>query len=88
MQKEEIKILDFNFNCRSLKNDEILLENFKKVKRSMFALIKFGMKAYSLNPMIQAFIYKIYCLSKSTYALELMTLNEMTIKKINLKILS
>ncbi len=42
------------------------------------------MKPNGLNPYLQAFLYKTYCLSKSTYALEMMSLNLKTINELNM----
>ena len=41
------------------------------------------MKPNGLNPFLQAFLYNTFCLSKSTYCLELMNLDEKTINLMN-----
>ncbi len=42
------------------------------------------MKYNGLNPFTQSFIYKTFCLSKFTYAIELISINSTTIKKLNI----
>ena len=43
------------------------------------------MKAGGLMPYTQAFIYKVFCLSKFLYGLEIMSLNKKTIKLLNME---
>ena len=59
------KNLDFNF---------LASEKFKNVQKSIFSLSFLGLKPSGLSPFLQAFIYKTYCLSQFTYALETTTL--------------
>jgi hypothetical protein len=42
------------------------------------------MKSGGLNPFTQAFIYKVFCLSKFLYGLEIMSLTKRTVKYINM----
>ena len=55
------KNLDFNL---------LASEKFKNVQKSIFTLSFLGLKPSGLSPFLQAFIYKTYCLSQFTYALE------------------
>ena len=61
-----------------------MTDNFNKVRKTFFSLHGFGMKLNGLNPYLQAFLYKTYCLSKSTYALEIMSLNFKKINELNM----
>ena len=60
------------------------IERFKTVTKSFFTLNSFGLKPGGLNPFMQSFIYKTFCLSKFLYGLEIMSLNITTLNKINL----
>jgi hypothetical protein len=83
-KKENIKILGFEFSSKTLLSNEQMKDNFNKVRKAFFSLHGFGMKPNGLNPYLQAFLYKTYCLSKSTYALEIMSLNLKTINELNM----
>jgi hypothetical protein len=43
----------------------------------------FGIKPNRLNPFLQAFLYNKFCLSKTTYGIELMDIIEKTINILN-----
>jgi hypothetical protein len=68
------KNLDFNL---------LASEKFKNVQKSIFSLSFLGLKPSGLSPFLQAFIYKTYCLSQFTYALETTTLTKSTRDDIN-----
>ena len=57
---------------------------FIKVKNSFFSLNAFGCKPGGVNPFTQAYIYKIFCISRILYGLEIMNLNKKTINTLNL----
>jgi hypothetical protein len=78
----KVKILGYEF-MKSMNENEYLIENFSKVRKSFFALNKFGMKPNGLNPFLQAFIFNTFCLSKFTYGIEIMNLNTKTINCLN-----
>ena len=82
-EADSLKILGYTFT-KSLRYNENIIDNFSKVKKTFFSLYKFGMRKDGLNPYLQAFIYKTFCVSKITYALELMTIDKKTLNDINL----
>lgn len=82
-QVHEIKYLGYIINSKMDSND-FALSKFKKVQSSIFSLSFLGLKPHAINPCLQAFIYKTYCLSKFTYSLENMTLNATTRNFLNL----
>ena len=43
----------------------------------------FGMKPNALNPFLQAFLYNSFCMSKTTYSIGLMNINEKTVNVLN-----
>ena len=52
------------------------LNKFKSVQKSIFSLTFLGLKPLGVSPMLQSFLYKTYCLSQFTYALETSTLKK------------
>ena len=80
---DEIKYLGFIINSKMDSND-VACNKFKKVQSSIFSLSFLGLRPHAINPCLQAFIYKTYCLSKFTYSLENMTLNSSTRNFLNL----
>jgi hypothetical protein len=78
-----LKYLGITFN-RKLDMNDFAIEKFKTVTKSFFSLNSFGLKPGGLNPFLQAFLYKTFCLSKFLYGLEIMTLNMGTLDKIDL----
>ena len=48
--KNKIKILGYEFNSKSINENEYLIESFSKVRKSFFTLNNFGMKPCGLNP--------------------------------------
>ncbi len=79
---KEMKILGYWFD-ESLNSNNYIIRSFESVRKSFFSLNMFGMKPNGLNPFLQAFLYNTFCLSKSTYCLELMNLDEKTINLMN-----
>jgi hypothetical protein len=67
--------LDFN---------AIVNEKFKKVNQSIFTLSYLGLTPNSIQPSLKAFLYKTYCLSQFTYALETTTINHKTRHLLNI----
>ena len=53
-------------------------ENFIKVQKSVFSLSFLGLQPSRISPFLHSFIYKTYCLSKFTYALETCVLKKVT----------
>jgi hypothetical protein len=72
--------LNYNLDC----NQEVM-ESFKIVKNSFFSLYTLGMRPNGLNPFVQSFIYKTFCLSKFLYGLEVTSLNKTTLKNLNVE---
>ena len=67
-----VKIINkLNFN-------EIAIEKFKDVQKPVYSLSFLGLQTNSISPKLQSFIYKTYCLSQLTYALENSVLNKDT----------
>ena len=66
------------FIDKSLDFDLLANEKFKNVQKSIFSLSYLGLKPSAISPHLQAFIYKTYCLSQFTYALETTTLRKKT----------
>ena len=58
--------------------DLTALNKFKNVQKSIFSLSFIGLKPLAVSPMLQSFLYKTYCLSQFTYALETTTLKKKT----------
>ncbi len=57
--------------------------NFQSVRKSFYSLSTFSLNHYGLNPFLQAYIFKTFCISKFLYGIEIMSLNKTTIAKIN-----
>ena len=66
-----------NFNLSAI-------NKFKNVQKSIFSLNFLGLKPLGVCPMLQSFLYKTYCLSQFTYALETSTLNKKTRQYLNI----
>ena len=59
---------------KNLDFDTLASDKFLKVQKSIFSLSFLGLKPSGVSPFLQSFIYKTYCLSQFTYALETTTL--------------
>jgi hypothetical protein len=66
-----------------MNNNSYLVKNFANVRKPFFSLNMFGMKPNGLNPFLQAFLYNTFCLTKTTYSIELMNINEKTVNLLN-----
>ena len=62
------------FVNKNLDFDTLASEKFLNVQKSIFSLSFLGLKPSGISPFLQSFIYKTYCLSQFTYALETTTL--------------
>ena len=70
---EKLKYLGV-FIDKNLDFDLLATEKFLNVQKSIFSLSFLGLKPFGISPFLQSFIYKTYCLSQFTYALETTTL--------------
>jgi hypothetical protein len=68
-KSEKIDYLGISID-KNLDFDQYALDKFKNTQKSVFSLSFMGLKPSSISPILQAFIYKTYCLSQFTYALE------------------
>ena len=64
--------------------DSIIYNKFKNVQKSVFSLSFIGLKPMSIQPHLQSFLYKTYCLSTFNYGLETTTISKKIINKINI----
>ena len=60
------------------------IEKFKKVQKSIFSLSFLGLRPNKISPFLQSSIFKTFCLSQFTYALETTTLNQKTRNYLNI----
>ena len=60
------------------------IEKFKSVSSSFFSLNSFGFKPGGVNPFLQAFIYKTFCVSRILYGMEIMNINKKTLNMLNI----
>ena len=74
---DSIKYLGIELN-NELDCDSVMKTKFKKVQSSIFSLSFIGLKPYGINPYLQSFIYKTFCLSQFTYGLETTFLQKST----------
>jgi hypothetical protein len=77
-----IKFLGTNFNYKA-EFSKYIIEKFKSVRNSFFSLNSCGLKPYGINPILQAFIYKTFCLSRLVYGLEFMHINQTTLNTLD-----
>ena len=63
---------------------EFFIDKFQIVKKSFFSLNSFGFKCNGVNPFLQSFVYKSFCISRILYGFEIMTINKKTLKKLNI----
>ena len=64
--------------------NEIAIEKFRDVQKSVYSLSFLGLQPNTISPKLQSFIYKTYCLSQFTYALETSVLNKDTRDYLNI----
>jgi hypothetical protein len=74
---EKLKYLGIEIDS-NLDFNNIAKEKFKKVNKSIFSLSYLGLTPNGIPASLKAFLYKTYCLSQFTYALETTTLNHKT----------
>ena len=77
------KYLGLEFNSK-LDMSSFFIKKFQMVKNSFFSLNSFGFKQGGVNPFLQIFVYKSFCISRILYGLEIMNLNKKTLKLINI----
>jgi hypothetical protein len=80
---DKFKYLGLTFSP-DLNMSEFFIEKFQNVKKSFFSLNSFGFKYNGVNPFLQSFIYKSFCISRILYGFEIMTINKKTLKKLNI----
>jgi hypothetical protein len=76
-KSEKIDYLGISID-KNLDFDQYALDKFKNTQKSVFSLSFMGLKPSSISPILQAFIYKTYCLSQFTYALETTVIKKKT----------
>ena len=80
---DKIKYLGIEINNK-LDFDKTTMEKFKGVSKAIFSLSYLGLTPNGVNPELRAFLYKTYCLSQFTYALETTTLKTSTRDYLNI----
>ena len=79
-----IKYLGLEFNA-NFDMSNFFLNKFNSVSKSFFSLNAFGFKPAGINPYLQSFIYKSFCISRLLYGLEIMTLNKKILSNLNIR---
>ena len=79
-----IKYLGIEFN-KDLNFSNFFITKFQSVSKSYFSLNSFGFKPAGINPFLQSFVYKSFCISLLLYGLEIICLNKKTINCLNMK---
>ncbi len=64
---------------------EFFFNKFNSVKNSYYSLNACGFKPGGVNPFLQAFVYKSFCISRLLYGFEIMTINKKTLKHLNIQ---
>ena len=75
--------LDFSNKSISWISLTFLLKKFQSVCNSFFTLNSFGFRPGGINPHLQAFVYKSFCLSRLLYGFEILSVNKKTLNKLN-----
>ena len=78
-----IKYLGIEFN-KDLNFSNFFINKFQSVSNSYFSLNSFGFKPGGINPFLQSFVYKSFCISRLLYGLEIFFINKTTINRMNL----
>jgi hypothetical protein len=73
--------LEFN---EKLEMSSFFIKKFQNVKNSFFSLYSFGFKQGGVNPFLQIFVDKSFCISRILYGLEIMNLNKKTLNTLNI----
>jgi hypothetical protein len=63
---------------------EFFIDKFQNVKKSFFSLNSLGFKYNGVNPFLQSFIYKSFCILRILYGFKIITINKKTLKKLNI----
>jgi hypothetical protein len=79
---DKFKYLGLTFSP-DLNMSEFFIDKFQNVKKSFFSLNSFGFKYNGVNPFLQSFVYKSFCISRILYGFEIMNINKRTLKKLN-----
>ena len=66
-----------------LNMSSFFIDKFQSVKNSFFSLNSFGFRSNGVNPFLQTFVYKSFCISRILYGFEIMTINKNTLKHLN-----
>jgi hypothetical protein len=69
---------------KEIERFSFFIKNFQNVKNSFFSLNSFGFKQGGVNPFLQIFVYKSFCISRILYGLEIMNLNKKTLTTLNI----
>ena len=80
---DRFKYLGLEFN-EKLDMSSFFIKKFQNVKNSFFSLNSFGFKQGGVNPFLQIFVYKSFCISGILYGLEIMNLNKKTLNTLNI----
>jgi hypothetical protein len=80
---DKFKYLGLTFSP-DLNMSEFFIDKFQNVKKSFFSLNSFGFKYNGVNPFLQSFVYKSFCISRILYGFEIMHINKKTLKKLNI----
>jgi hypothetical protein len=72
-----VKYLGIEFN-NTLEFSYFFINKFKAVSNSFFSLNSIGFKPGRINPFLQPFIYKSFCISRLLYGFEILTVNKKT----------
>jgi hypothetical protein len=78
----KFKYLGIDFT-HDLNFSNFFLNKFQSVSKSFFTLTAFGFRPGGINPHLQSFVYKSFCLSRLLYGFEILTVNKSTINKMN-----
>jgi len=78
-----VKYLGIEFN-NTLYFSNFFINKFKAVSNSFFSFNSFGFKPGGINPFLQSFIYKSYCISRLLYGFEILTISKKTLKNMNI----
>ena len=74
--------LEFKFD---LNMSDFFLNKFSSVKNSYFSLNSYGFKPGGVNPFLQSYVYKTFCISRLLYGFEIMFVNKKTLKYLNIQ---
>lgn len=81
-QTDKIKYLGIEIN-QALDFDLCAIEKFKNVSKQILTLSHLGITPKGVSPNLKSFLYKTFCLSQFTYALETSTLKKATCDRLN-----